>query len=71
MSRHNYLNVEDARRRIEEMGFGEVTVRQVRRWSGERVLPFFKMGRSLYISEAELLAAFASRQTQALREVRR
>lgn len=50
---HRFLNLEQAKQELEAMGI-MVTDRQMRRWADERVLPFFRLGRHLYIERDEL-----------------
>lgn len=66
----SYLNIEQALDVIKEIGFSEVKKRQVQRWAGEKKLPFFKFGKSLYIERSELLAAFNKMQNEASRKTR-
>lgn len=52
IQRH-FLTIEQAKDEIRAMGIA-VSDRQVRRWAYERVLPFFRLGRHLYIERNEL-----------------
>lgn len=63
----NYLDIDAAHQKILGLGFDQVNRRQVQRWAGEKKLPFFKFGKSLYIEEQELLAAFRKMQNEAIR----
>lgn len=65
----NYLTVEGALRRIQELGF-PIQMHHLRGWIAMDRLPFFKMGKRLYIDENELVIHFRKLQTQALRKVK-
>ena len=63
---HRFLNLEQAKQELEAMGI-MVTDRQMRRWADERVLPFFRLGRHLYIERDELGLQLRRRQLEAIR----
>lgn len=65
----NYLTLIQAKATIEALGF-KVSNKQMRRWAGERKLPFFKWGKFLYIEHQELVMGFKRLQLQAVKDSR-
>lgn len=64
------LTIEDAFEQLVEWGVRGLTLRKVRRWAAEGFLPFFKMGKRLYIEKRELWASLRRKQDEALRKRR-
>jgi hypothetical protein len=64
------LNFEQALERLQQMGF-DVDERQLRRWREERILPFFRLGKRLYIEEKVLVDYVRGLQESAIREANR
>lgn len=64
------LTIEDVFDQLVEWGVRGLTLRKVRRWAAEGFLPFFKIGKRLYIEKRELLASLRRKQDEALRQRR-
>ena len=65
-----YLTIEATHSYLKEHGF-QVTLSQLRAWATSRIIPFFKIGKRLYISEAELTSHLERLQSQAAKEITR
>jgi hypothetical protein len=61
-----FLTIEQAKEAVGAMGI-VVTTRQMQRWAYERVLPFFRLGRHLYIEKHELSIQIWRLQLDAIR----
>lgn len=61
-----FLTIEQAKEAICAMGIA-VSDRQIRRWAYERVLPFFRLGKHLYIERNELAMQIWRLQLDAIR----
>jgi len=68
-NRDRYLTIKEAVEVLRALNFN-VNLSQMRRCATERRLPFFRFGKSLYISEAELIHSFRSMQVKAVRNMR-
>lgn len=61
-----YLTLPEAIKVLQSRNI-KITKSKMRHYATQRKLPFFRFGKSLYISEAELLNVFKSLQEQAMR----
>jgi hypothetical protein len=66
ISEDRFLDIDAAYNELQSLGSTAVTLRQVKRWAGDRRLPFFKFQRSLYIRRSVLRAAFDKLQQRAM-----
>lgn len=65
MNDTKHLDIEGAHQFLLDMGFVGLTLRQVRRWAGEKRLPFFRLGRKLYIQTSVLVTHLKTLQHEA------
>lgn len=68
-SQDRYLTIPEAHEYLKSLGFADLRLRQVVRWANEKKLPFFRMGKRVYIEERELTASIKRRQLDAVRRV--
>lgn len=66
MSGADFLDIDGAREELARVGI-PASRHQVERWAVERRLPFFRLGRKLWIARSELHRALQQRQLAALR----
>lgn len=63
---NHYLNLDGALVVLRDMGF-DISKRQLYDWASRGHLPFFKQGKSLFISKGELIRHLRAKQTRAIR----